>query len=66
LVRVSGRVGERGSDWFVLDDGSGATSKVYSATVPPDGSFVGVTGVASLESGARVIRAREAADVVVY
>jgi len=66
LVRTIGRVGAKGSGWFEISDGSGATARVYSSVVPPDGAFVGVTGVASVESGRRVIRTRTSADVSVY
>lgn len=66
LVRIVGRVTEKAPGCFVVDDGSGATVKVYSAAVVPDDAFVGVTGVASVESGMRVIRTRGADDVRVY
>ena len=66
LVRAAGRVDSHGSGYFVLNDGSGATVKVYSTKTVTDGSFVGVTGVCSVESGARVLRTRAANDVVVY
>jgi uncharacterized lipoprotein YddW (UPF0748 family) len=41
LVRIVGRVTEKGSGYFVVDDGSGATAKVYSAVIVPDEAFVG-------------------------
>jgi hypothetical protein len=66
LIRTAGRVSTKGSGWFEIGDGSGATAKVYSTIVPPDLAFVGVTGVASVESGVRVIRTRTSADVRIY
>jgi len=66
LVRTTGRVLENGTGYFVISDGSGATSKVYSEVVPSLNAFVGVTGVAGIESGSRVIRTRGAQDVQIY
>ncbi len=66
LVRTVGRVVFKGPGYFVLEDGSGATAKVYCSLIPPDSALVGVTGVASVESGMRVIRTRGAEDARVY
>jgi len=66
LVRTVGKVASKGSGYFVLGDGSGATVKVYSSVVPADNAIVGATGVAGVESGVRVIRTRSAIDVQVY
>ncbi len=66
LVRTMGRVGAKGPGWFEISDGNGSSAKVYSTVVPPDNAFVGVTGIASVESGQRVVRTRTPADVSVY
>lgn len=66
LVRVAGKVVSRGTGWFVLDDGSGATAKVYSEVPVSDTSYIGVTGVSSVEGDQRVIRTRGVADVRDY
>lgn len=66
LVRVAGKVASHGSGFFVLDDGSGATVKVYSSKTVADGNTVGVTGVCTSETGARVLRTRSTSDVVIY
>jgi len=66
LVRVAGAVVSHTAGSFVLEDGSGATVKAYSGADVSDGSLVGVTGVCSVENGARVIRTRSAGDVRVY
>ena len=66
LVRVVGAVVSHTAGSFVLDDGSGATVKVYSGAAVSDSSFVGVTGICAVESDARVIRTRTAGDVRDY
>lgn len=66
LIRTAGRVIQRGAGYFVISDGSGAVARVYSGIVPPDGALVGVTGIASVESGARIVRTCDIADVRVY
>jgi len=66
LVRVVGAVKSHATGSFVIDDGSGATAKVYSDKVVSDQSFVGVTGISAIEGGQRVIRTRSQADVVQY
>ncbi len=66
LVRTTGRVIQKDAGWFMIGDGSGATVKVYSSVAPPDNAYVGVTGVASVESETRVIRTRASSDVTMY
>ena len=65
-MRATGRILESGTGYFVIFDCSGATAKVYSEVVPPYNAFVGVIGVAGMESGTRVIRTRGVQDVRVY
>jgi len=50
LVRTTGRVGEKNpsAGWFMIDDGYGATVKVYG-TVPSGATYVTVTGISSCE-----------------
>ena len=48
LIRTSGKVGTKGSGWFMIDDGSGVTVKVYG-TVPGGTPYVVVTGASSCE-----------------
>ena len=48
LVRTTGRVGTKGSGWFMIDDGSGVSVKVYG-TVPSGTPYVTVTGASSCE-----------------
>ena len=66
LVRVAGVVKSHGAGYFVLDDSSGASVKVYSDASVADTSFAGVTGVCTRESSQRVIRTRTAGDVRVF
>jgi len=67
LIRTAGGVTSHGTGWFILDDGSGATVKVYSDKFVNDGTdFVGVTGIAGIESGQRIIKTRNQADVQIY
>lgn len=66
LLRVSGKVGNRAAGWFMIDDGSGASVKVYSDASVTGGAIVGVTGISALESGQRVIRTRFATDVQTF
>jgi len=66
LVRVAGVVTSRGPGWFVLDDGSQATVKVYSNASVADYSFVGATGICALEDDKIVIRTRTQDDVRAY
>ena len=63
LVRVAGVVKSQVSGSFVLDDGSGATVKVYSDKAVTDQSFVGATGTSTIEGGQRVVRTRSQEDV---
>lgn len=65
LVRVVGRVAAQGAGFFVLDDSSGATVKVYSDRSVSIGDVVGATGACGVESGARVLRTRALPDDVV-
>ena len=65
LVRVAGTVKSHATGSFVIDDGS-ATVTVYSDKTVTDGSFVGVTGVCTLESGHAAIRSRSIDAVQVY
>ena len=66
LVRVVGAVVSHTTGSFVLDDGCGATVTVCSDAAVSDGSYVGVTGICAVESGARVMRTRTTADVRIY
>jgi len=67
LVKTTGKVISHGTGWFIITDGSKAVVKVYSnATVTDNTDFVGVTGIATIESGQRVIKTRTAQDVVNY
>jgi len=66
LVRILGKVVSHGTGWLVISDGSGVTVKIYSTKALLNGTFVGATGVCSVESGACVLRTRTVDDVVVY
>jgi uncharacterized lipoprotein YddW (UPF0748 family) len=66
LVRVVGAVVSHTAGSFVLDDGSGARVSVYSDAVVSDSSFVGVSGICTVEGGSRVIRTRAVGDVRDY
>ncbi len=66
LVRVAGLVKSHTAGSFVLDDGSGATVKVYSDEAVTDLSFVGATGISTIEGGQRVVRTRTQGDVRQY
>ena len=66
LVRVAGVVKSHSTGWFVLEDGSGATVKVYSDKLVTDQSYVAATGISTIESGQRVIRTRSQDDVRQY
>jgi len=48
LVRTTGQVGTKGDGWFMIDDGSGVSVKVYG-TVPSGTPYVTVTGASSCE-----------------
>ena len=67
LIRAAGVVAGATSGTFVLEDGSGASVKVYSSKAVADGQYVAVTGVSAAEvSGSdriRVIRTRSETDV---
>jgi uncharacterized lipoprotein YddW (UPF0748 family) len=66
LVRVAGVVTSHGPGWFVVDDGSRATARVYSSASVADSAFAGVTGICTLEGSQRVIRTRTQNDVRIY
>jgi len=48
LIRTSGKVGTKGTGWFMIDDGSGVSVKVYGA-IPSGTPYVTVTGASSCE-----------------
>ncbi len=63
LVRVAGRV-VSGDGFFALDDGTGAPVRVTGGAAPA-GSIALVTGIAGYDaSGARSVRPRSEADIV--
>lgn len=71
LVRAWGRVRptQSPSNSFIIDDGSGTPlicQLPYSVHVDPSWRFVGVTGVATSYADQRVIRVRDANDVVPF
>ncbi|MGB9620399.1 MAG: choice-of-anchor Q domain-containing protein, partial [Armatimonadota bacterium] len=72
LVRTTGRVSSTGSDWFVIDDGSGVSVKcvVRAGVNPPAvGSYVLVTGISSCYKSSsviyRLLRIRSTEDILV-
>lgn len=66
LLRTAGKVTGRDAGWFMINDGSGVTVKVYSGQTVNAGAFVGATGISILEGSQRVIRTRFESDVRVY
>lgn len=66
LSKVWGQVKSWGTDSFVIDDGSGPiTVRSGLLDKPAVDSFVAVTGVSSLSSGAPLIKARFQSDIQV-
>ena len=64
-VRVAGRVAGKGSNWFMLDDGSGVAVRV-AGTVPSGTPCVVVTGAHSCEKiSGGVIRSKILATSIV-
>ncbi len=63
LVRTSGRVTDKGTGWFKLDDGSGVSVKIYGS-IPSGNPYVSVTGASFCERvGSLVLRVIQATSV---
>ncbi|MDH7482542.1 MAG: DUF1565 domain-containing protein, partial [Armatimonadota bacterium] len=72
LVRTSGCVTDAGTDWFVINDGSGVDVKCVVPTgvgVPAVGSYVALTAISSCEKVGdeihRLLRIRSGDDIVI-
>lgn len=78
LVKIAGNVTASGTDWFMLDDGSGlrdglgkrGVKVICKGITPPTSGFYAVTGISTTESyGGRnypVVRVRSSSDIKPY